>query len=58
MVEETPAAVYGFDLERLREIGARIGPTVAEVRVPLDPVDFPTDSTCNAFDKDQVVKSW
>jgi predicted TIM-barrel fold metal-dependent hydrolase len=58
MVEETPAAVYGFDLDRLRAIGDRVGPTVADVRVPLDPADYPTDSTCNAFDKDQVVKSW
>ena len=24
----------------------------------LSPDDFPADSTCNAFDKDQVVKSW
>jgi Amidohydrolase len=58
MVETTPAAVYGFDLAKLRVIGDRIGPTVADVRVPLDPDDYPTDSTCNAFDKDQVVKSW
>jgi Predicted metal-dependent hydrolase of the TIM-barrel fold len=58
MVETTPAAVYGFDLPKLRAIGNRVGPTVAEVQVPLDPADFPTDSTCNAFDRDQVVKSW
>jgi predicted TIM-barrel fold metal-dependent hydrolase len=58
MVEKTPAAVYGFDLDRLRAVGDRVGPTVAEVRVPLDPDDYPDDSTCNAFDKDQVVKSW
>ena len=35
-----------------------IGPTVAEVRVPLDPADYPTDSTCNAFDPEQVIKAW
>jgi predicted TIM-barrel fold metal-dependent hydrolase len=58
MVESTPATVYGFDLEKLRAIGDRVGPTVADVRVPLDPADYPADSTCNAFDKDQVVKSW
>jgi predicted TIM-barrel fold metal-dependent hydrolase len=58
MVESTPAAVYGFDLPKLRPIGDRIGPTVAEVQVLLDPADYPADSTCNAFDRDQVVKSW
>jgi hypothetical protein len=26
--------------------------------VPLDPADYPTDSTCNAFDAEQVVKAW
>src|SRR4029078_2760447 len=50
MLETTAAAVYGFDLARLRAVGDRIGPTVAEVLVPLDPSDYPTDSTCNAFD--------
>jgi hypothetical protein len=58
MVEVTPAAVYGFDLPKLRTIGDRVGPTVAEVQTPLAPDDFPADSTCNAFDRDQVVKSW
>ena len=57
----------GFDpafgarpLKRLiqREIGDRIGPTVAEVAVPLDPSDYPSDSTCNAFDAEQVIKAW
>ena len=58
MLETTAAEVYGFDLEMLRLIGARVGPTVAEVLVPLDPADYPADSTCNAFDAEQVVKSW
>jgi predicted TIM-barrel fold metal-dependent hydrolase len=58
MVETTPAAVYGFDLAALRAIGARVGPTVATVQQPLLPADYPNDSTCNAFDRDQVVKSW
>ena len=31
MVETTAAAFYGFDLDRLRPLGDRIGPTVAEV---------------------------
>jgi len=28
--------VYGFDLEGLAPIAARVGPTVEELRVPLD----------------------
>jgi predicted TIM-barrel fold metal-dependent hydrolase len=58
MVETTPAQVYGFDLTQLKEIGDRVGPTVAAVQQPLDPSDYPTDSTCNAFDHEQVVKAW
>ena len=58
MLETTAAAVYGFDLDALRAIGTVVGPTVDELRVPLDPSDYPTDSTCNAFDAEQVVKSW
>jgi hypothetical protein len=50
--------VYAFDLEALREIGDRVGPTVAEVQVVLDPSEYPSDSTCNAFDHEQVIKSW
>jgi predicted TIM-barrel fold metal-dependent hydrolase len=58
MVETTPAAVYGFDLAQLTPIGDRVGPTVAAVQQPLDPADYPADSTCNAFDHEQVVKAW
>ena len=58
MLETTAADVYRFDLPALREIGDRVGPTVAEVAVPLDPTDYPSDSTCNAFDAEQVIKAW
>jgi predicted TIM-barrel fold metal-dependent hydrolase len=58
MVETTPAEVYRFDLPALREIGDRVGPTVEAVRVPLAPSDYPKDSTCNAFDAEQVIKAW
>ncbi len=58
MVETNAAARYGFDLEVLRTIGATIGPTVAEVATPLPVEDYPTDSTCNAFDRHQVLRSW
>ena len=58
MLETTAAHVYGFDLDALRKLGDEIGPTVAEVQVPLDPADYPRDSTCNAFDTEQVIKAW
>lgn len=58
MLEDNVARVYGFDLEALRPVGDRIGPTVAEVATPLAVDDYPTDSTCNAFDRHQVLRSW
>jgi predicted TIM-barrel fold metal-dependent hydrolase len=58
MLEDNVARVYGFDLEALRAVGDRIGPTVAEVATPLEVEDYPTDSTCNAFDRHQVLRSW
>jgi predicted TIM-barrel fold metal-dependent hydrolase len=58
MLETTAAEVYSFDLDALRVIGDEIGPTVAEVLVPLDPSDYPRDSTCNAFDAEQIIKAW
>jgi len=58
MLETNAAEVYGFDLPALRRIGDRVGPTVAAVAQPIAPADYPTDSTCNAFDRDQVVKAW
>jgi predicted TIM-barrel fold metal-dependent hydrolase len=58
MVETTPASVYGFDLSQLTPIGDRVGPLVSEVAQPLAPDDYPKDSTCNAFDKQQVIRSW
>jgi hypothetical protein len=58
MLEDNVARVYGFDLGALRVVGDRIGPTVAEVATPLAVEDYPTDSTCNAFDRHQVLRSW
>ena len=58
MLETTAANVYGFDLDALRKVGDEIGPSVGAVEVPLDPADYPADSTCNAFDPEQVIKSW
>jgi predicted TIM-barrel fold metal-dependent hydrolase len=58
MLETTAADIYGFDLASLRTIGDRVGPTVADVAQPLDPDEYPADSTCNAFDREQVIKAW
>jgi hypothetical protein len=35
-----------------------IGPTVAEVASPLTVDEYPVGSTCNAFDRHQVLRSW
>lgn len=58
MVETNAARFYGFDLDDLREVGNRVGPTVEEVSRPLPPEEYPADSTCNAFDRAQVLRSW
>ena len=59
MLETTAAAVYGFDLDaaaRDRRPGRADGRRGAACR--SIPPTIPADSTCNAFDQDQVVKSW
>lgn len=58
MVETNAAALYGFDLDLLRPLGDKIGPTVEAVAQPLPPGDYPSDSTCNAFDTAQVIRAW
>jgi predicted TIM-barrel fold metal-dependent hydrolase len=58
MLATNAAHVYPFDLAALEKIGNEIGPTVGDVLVPLDPADYPSDSTCNAFDAEQVIKAW
>ncbi len=52
------AHVYGFDLTALAAVAERIGPTVAEVHVPLPPAEYPADTTCGAFDADAIIRSW
>lgn len=47
MFGETAADVYGFDLEALRPIADRVGPTVAEIQEPL--LEKPEGSHCGAF---------
>src|SRR5437764_965893 len=58
MVETNAAAFYDFDLDQLQALGDKIGPSVDDVAKPLMPDDYPSDSTCNAFDKAQVLRSW
>lgn len=58
MIETNAADLFGFDLDALRPLADRIGPLVDEVATPLHPDDYPMDSTCNAFDKAQVLRAW
>ena len=58
MVETTAASFYGFDLDLLRPIGDRIGPQVADVAQPLPQENWPTTTTCNAFDPTQILRAW
>jgi predicted TIM-barrel fold metal-dependent hydrolase len=55
MVGLNAARVYGFDLELLAPVAARVGPRVAEVNVPLDEV--PADSRSIAFATEEL-KPW
>jgi predicted TIM-barrel fold metal-dependent hydrolase len=58
MVGGNAARFYGFDLERLQAIGDQIGPKVDDVARPLAREEYPTDSTCNAFERQQAIKAW
>jgi hypothetical protein len=58
MVETTAASFYGFDLDRLRPLGERIGPRAVDVGTPLPQADWPTKTTCNAFDPTQILRAW
>jgi predicted TIM-barrel fold metal-dependent hydrolase len=55
MVGGNAARVYGFDLDALDPVAARVGPSVTEVAVPLDRV--PPDSRSVAFAGD-ALKPW
>jgi predicted TIM-barrel fold metal-dependent hydrolase len=55
MLGLTAAAVYGFDLDALAPVAARVGPSVAEVNVPL--TEIPADSRSIAFAGDPL-KPW
>jgi predicted TIM-barrel fold metal-dependent hydrolase len=50
MLGGNAAALYGFDLDALAPIAARVGPTVTEVARPLSDEDIPADARrCPAF---------
>lgn len=52
MVGLNTAAVYGFDLEKLAPIAARVGPTKAEIAAPLDRSTLPREAMkCPAFEE-------
>jgi predicted TIM-barrel fold metal-dependent hydrolase len=55
MLGGNAAKVYGFDLEALAPLAARIGPTVAEVADPLDAV--PAGASSTAFEPDPI-RAW
>ena len=56
MLGLTAAAVYGFDLDALRPIADRVGPTVAELQVPLD--SPPADSHSLSFTMETINRPW
>lgn len=50
MVGGNAAELYGFDLDALAPIAARVGPTIDEIAQPLLPEDIPDDAgRCPAF---------
>jgi predicted TIM-barrel fold metal-dependent hydrolase len=49
MLGGNAAALYGFDLAKLSDVVARIGPTPEELRVPLAEDEFPRKTHTNAF---------
>ena len=50
MVGGNAARVYGFDLDALAPVAARVGPSVDEVAKPLDSSDIPDEALrCPAF---------
>jgi predicted TIM-barrel fold metal-dependent hydrolase len=55
MVGENAARFYGFDLDALAPIAARVGPTVDEIAIPLDKI--PEDAYSVAF-TGEAAKPW
>jgi hypothetical protein len=50
MIGANAARLYGFDLDDLAAVAARVGPTVEELAAPIAPADIPIDARrCPAF---------
>jgi predicted TIM-barrel fold metal-dependent hydrolase len=50
MLGRNAAALYGFDFEALRDVAAKVGPSVAEISTPISPADIPRAAEkCPAF---------
>ena len=43
------AALYQFDLEKLKPLAAKYGPTPEQLNTPLTDAEFPKDSACYVF---------
>ncbi|MFI5045897.1 MAG: amidohydrolase family protein [Acidimicrobiia bacterium] len=56
MLGLTAAEVYGFDVDALRPIADRVGPTVGELHVPLDAP--PPDSRSLGFTMETFNRPW
>ena len=49
LLGENAAALYGFDLEKLRPLAQKYGPTPEQIDTPLPREEIPRDSTCYLF---------
>ena len=49
LLGETAASVYNFDLEALKPLVLKYGPTPQDIETPLPPEDIPRDSMCYLF---------
>jgi predicted TIM-barrel fold metal-dependent hydrolase len=49
LLGENAAALYGFDLEKLRPLAQKYGPTPEQISVPLPFDQIPTDTGCYLF---------
>ncbi len=58
MIETNAAAFFGFDLERCAPWPTGSAPRSTRWPRSSLPDDYPMASTCNAFDKAQVLRSW
>jgi hypothetical protein len=56
MVAGNAARLYGFDLEQLAPIAARVGPKKSEIAVPLDLAELPEKARkCPGFSGDSQI---